>query len=48
LQSKFSVSITPTGIIEAMNSMEVPGEMQNLIETILKFTKSKPGARKSN
>jgi hypothetical protein len=37
LQARYGVSLTPTVIVEAMNSAEVPEDMRRLIETIAHF-----------
>lgn len=40
LQDRFSISVTPTAIIDAMTSQEVPDEMQQLIREIAQFASS--------
>jgi hypothetical protein len=41
LQQEYSVSITPTAIIDAMRAEEVPVEMQKLISDIAQFSSTK-------
>lgn len=42
LQSTYSVSITPTGIIESMSTSEVPIEIVEIIEMLDQFSKETP------
>jgi hypothetical protein len=37
LQQKYGISITPTGIIEAMRADEIPEDMRKLIDHIDSF-----------
>ncbi len=41
LQKEYGVSVTPTAIIDAMRSDEVPAEMQNLIRDIAQFASAR-------
>ena len=42
LQDRYGISITPTGIIDAMRRDEVPIEMVELIGNIAQFAASRP------
>jgi len=46
LQARYSISITPTSIIDAMKKDEVPEEMKDLITRLGEFAKIKPGMKK--
>ena len=48
LQARFSVSVTPTAIIDNMSDNDVPDSMKALMKTLAKFAGTKPGAKKSN
>lgn len=43
-QSRFGVTTTSTGIIDAMKAVEVPQEMKSLIKDLERFASLKPGA----
>jgi hypothetical protein len=40
LQSEYGVSLTPTGIVDAMRLDEIPDEMRQLLEDISRFSRS--------
>ena len=43
-QEAYSVSVTPMAIIDAMMSDEIPDEMRGLVEKLVEFSISSPGA----
>ena len=45
LQKKYQVSITPTGIIDAMKAEDVPPKMKRLLEKLKNFSSTDPGNR---
>lgn len=47
LQERYGISVTPTGVIDAMNQSEIPLEVIDLVKELEKFAKSKPGATTS-
>lgn len=48
LQHLYGVSITPTGIIDAMNSLEIPEDIESLVATLNDFSRTKPSAKDSS
>ena len=39
LQEKYGVSVTPTGIIDAMSAHEIPDEVRDLINALSRFAR---------
>lgn len=45
-QHEYGITVTPTGIIDAMAADEVPNEIKNLISDLDAFARLRPGTRK--
>ena len=45
LQARYNISVTPTAVIDAMATDEVPDAMKDLVTALSEFTKVRPGSR---